>query len=287
VRRLTIATGAVGGVYDVYGRAIVRAVNAYLPGLRATARSTRGSVENLKLLARGDADVAFARADSARDAMGNGVQVVALGRLYDAYLQIIVRKDSAIHRIAQLARCGRARCRVEIGPSGSGTRLVATRVLSAGSLDGKVVTHDRRDIAAAAGALAAGETDAIFWAGGLPTPVVSALAQRVAVRLVDLGQVAVKLHRLYPDIYTQTRLPRNTYGASTSASTVSISNELAVRTDLPDDIAYALTAMLFAHRTELARAHAEARYLNPTTAIDTFPLRLHPGAERYYREAGA
>jgi TRAP transporter TAXI family solute receptor len=284
-RTLTIATGTSGGVYDVYGRAIARAVTAYLPDLQASATSTHGSVENLKLLSSGRADVAFARSDSASAAARGGARIVALARLYDAYLQVIVRKDSAIRSIGQLSRCGRSRCRVEIGPAGSGTQLVAERVLSAAGLDGMVITQDGRDIAAAAAALESGKADAIFWAGGLPTPTISALATRVDVRFVDLGQVVAKLHRAYPDVYTQARLPRHTYGASTSASTVSVSNDLAVRADLPDDIAYALTAMLFRRRAELARAHPEARYLNVTTAIDTFPLRLHPGAERYYRDA--
>lgn len=280
---LTVVTGTSGGVYDVYGRAVVRAINRYLPDLRATARSTHGSIENVTLLKRGVAAVGFVRSDSAKPPAEQGAPIVALARLYDAYLQVIVRKDSGLRAIGQLSDCGRRRCRVEVGPAMSGTRLLAERVLATAALNGRVVEHDRRDIAAAAAALEASQADAIFWAGGLPTPAISDLAGRVAVRFLDLGQVAVQLHKRYPDVYTQTRLPRDTYGASPSASTVSVSNSLAVRTDLPVGVARALTAMLFAHRAELARAHPEAQYLNPTTAIDTFPLGLHPGAERYYR----
>jgi uncharacterized protein len=49
------------------------------------------------------------------------------------------------------------------------------------------------------------------------------------------------------------------------------------------DLAYAIIETLFAERDLLAAAHPEGRRLDRGSAINTYPLPLHPGAERYYR----
>ena len=59
-------------------------------------------------------------------------------------------------------------------------------------------------------------------------------------------------------------------------------NLLVVRADLPDEVAFRLTGLLFAHRTELERAHQEAKRLNESSAVFVSPLQLHPGAKRWY-----
>ena len=62
-------------------------------------------------------------------------------------------------------------------------------------------------------------------------------------------------------------------------------NLLVVRQDLPEETAFRLTRLLFEHQGEFEDAHEEARRLNLRKAIATYPLDLHPGAERYYRQA--
>ncbi|MCX7839878.1 MAG: hypothetical protein N2559_10570, partial [Anaerolineae bacterium] len=60
-RRLSVGTGAVGGVFYVYGGGIASVLSKNVPGLQVTAESTAGSVDNLKLLnaKRGDLALAF------------------------------------------------------------------------------------------------------------------------------------------------------------------------------------------------------------------------------------
>lgn len=300
-RDLTIAGGNRGGVYFQYGRGIKRAVDAHLSRLRGRVLETSGSVENLRHLRDGAADVAFTRADSALDELGTDpsagrVPIVALAKLYDSYVQVVVLADSRIARLADLRRRCDGRCRVAVGPAGSGTRLVAERLLTAAGLSGAgAIRRDRRlDIDEAMGALAGGRVDAVVWAGGLPTPAIEQLNERTDVRLVDLGSVAGQLRRERPDVYTRTRIPDSVYRSGHAADTaipgsvgtVSVANYLAVRADLPQEIAFRLTALLFEHRRELvSHGHEEAQYLDRRTATDVYPLELHPGAVRYYREA--
>ncbi|MEA2243666.1 MAG: uncharacterized protein QOD24_3222, partial [Solirubrobacteraceae bacterium] len=105
---LRIATGVPGGVYNVYGAALADLVNKYLSPWRATTIGTDGSVENMRLLDDGSANVAFSAADVVGPALhGHGpfpdpIPIVALARLYDDYMQIVARADSKLRTIADL-----------------------------------------------------------------------------------------------------------------------------------------------------------------------------------------
>ena len=285
-QELEIATGNRSGVYDLYGKGLARAIERHVPDLTATTRRTDGSVANLRLLASGDADVAFSLADTAADAhTGRGrfrrpVAVRALARLYDNYVQVIVRDNSDVQTLPELA--GR---RVSLGAPGSGTAVIAERVLAVSGLENARSPRRRHlDVEQSAMALAAGEIDAFFWSGGLPTAAITDLLGKVSIRLLELRGVAAKLRDRYrhSDVYTQSRVPPGIYDLPEAVTTVSVPNLLVVREDLPEETAYRLTRLLFEHREELGAAHDEARKLNERGAFATYPVPTHPGAQRWY-----
>lgn len=281
--QLRIATGLPGGVYRVYGTALAIAVNDHVPRLRAKALTTEGSVENLQLLDRRGAEIAFTLADTAQPALhGTGpfshpVKIAALARLYDDYVQVIARKESQFN-ITELA--GKT---VSIGAPGSGTALTAKRILKLLNLRGPRGPHIKQlTLKASADALAAGRIDAFFWSGGLPTQTIDTLTDTVPIRLIELP--AGVAARLDPDLYTETRVPRYVYDLERAVRTVAAANLLVVRQDMPDEKAFRITRLVFEHQDELERKHAEARRLSRDSAIDTYPLDLHPGAVRWYQQ---
>ncbi len=286
-QRLRIASGTPGGVYAAYGQGLAKAITAHVPRLTATAQPSDGSVENLRRLAAGRTDLAFSLADSAADAAGGRgrfsrrVPLRALGRLYDNYVQIIVRDDSPIRAVADLARRP-----VSIGAPGSGTALIAERLLTLSGLDGaRGPRRARLDIAASARALAARSIDAFFWSGGLPTEAIVDLQRGEAIRLLDLRGLARKLRERHSDVYTESVVPRRVYGLRSAVTTVTVPNLLVVLRDMPDEMAYRLTRMLFAGHGELTKSHPEAGRLDARSGYATQRVRLHPGAERWYRES--
>ena len=68
--QLSIATGGTGGVYYPMGGGLAEIINAHVDGYSATAEVTGASVENMGLIATGDADIAFALADTVQQAFG-------------------------------------------------------------------------------------------------------------------------------------------------------------------------------------------------------------------------
>lgn len=281
--RLVIATGGQGAVYYAYGQGLARVARADLPGAEPQVRETAASVENLRLVADGTADVAFTLADSAalayagRPPFARREPVVALARLYENYTHLVVPAGSGIRSLRDLR--GRV---VSIGAAGSGTELIATRLLTAAATR----VHARRLMAAdSAAAMKDGRVDAFFFSGGLPTGSIAELARAMPIRLIDLGDYAERLGERYKAFYEERSIPASTYGLKGPVRTIGVPNYLVVNRAMPADRAYALTRMLFERKGALAGAHPEALHLNLRAAISTNPLPLHPGAARYYRAA--
>jgi TRAP transporter TAXI family solute receptor len=269
---LTIAAGTPGDVYHALGQALAGAARG------TKVRQTGGSLDNLRLVAEGGADAGFATVDTVTMAV-HGDQpfraarpLVALARLYDDYLQLVVPADSTVDRIADLA--GRT---VSTGPAGSGNAVVAARVLGP---DVKTVHLSPAD---SAEALRTGKIDAFVVTGGLPVPAVQRLSERRPIRLLSLRTEIADLQSQYGEQYQARTIPARTYGMRTEVETLGVANVLFVRPDLPDDIAYRLTKLLFDAKADLVRAHAEARRLDRRQAPATFPVPLHPAASHYYK----
>ena len=281
---LVIATGEPSGVYYRYGQGLAAALAEALPGADVRAVSSSGSVDNLQRLASGRAQVAFSLADSAVEALpdgtggGDAVGLRALARLYTNSLHVVVPESSPAERVADLGGL-----RVSVGAAGSGTELTATRVLQvAGVRPGAV---ERLGVQESAAALSAGRLDAFFWSGGLPTEGVEELVDRTPVRLLATNDLLTGMRGRFGEYVVEQTIPPSVYGTAGEVSTIGVPNLLLVRADMPDALAEALTAALFAHQRALVAAHPEARYLDPRAAITTTPVPLHPGAARYYRSA--
>jgi TRAP transporter TAXI family solute receptor len=293
--RLSIATGGTGGVYYPYGGAIARVITAYLPGVEATAEVTAASVDNLKLVRDHKSDIGFTLADTLDDAVaGRGafarrgpVPARVLAVLYDNYTHLVASGPSRAGRIADLA--GK---HVSIGAAGSGTELIATRMLRAAGLEaGRDVTAVSLGVSQSVDALKDGKIDAFFWSGGIPTASVLDLASTAgtAWRLVPNDDVLEALQRTYgAALYSRLIVPRATYpGLSADVAVVGVANLLVVHQDMPEQLAYDITRLLFEHQPELVAVHAEAARLKPASETTVSPASFHPGAIRFYRERGA
>ncbi len=292
--RLSIATGGTGGVYYPYGGAIARIITANLPGVEATAEVTAASVDNLKLIRDRKSDIAFSLADTLDDAIaGRGafarkgpVPARVIASLYDNYTHLVATGSSGVVRVADLA--GK---HVSMGAAGSGTELVATRLLRAAGLDpGRDLIPVSLGVSQSVDALKDGKIDAFFWSGGIPTASVLDLAStpRMTWRLVPNDDVLDVLQKTYgASLYSRVIVPRDTYaGLPADIAVVGVSNLLVVHQDMPEQLAYDITRLLFEHQPELVAVHAEAARLRLATESTASPAPFHPGAIRYYRERG-
>ena len=276
--RLRIAAGNDRGVYYQLAQPLAGAWAAGLAIERPEIQQTRGSPDNLARLRAGTADVAFSAADVATDPSGEP-NLAALARIYDDYLHVVVRADSPVRSLADLR--GR---RVAIGSPESGVAVIAQLLLNASGLgDPGSMTVRYLGLDESLGALERQEIDAFFWSGGLPTNSISTLANRIPLRLIDVGEAMPEMRRVNP-VYRTATIPGSTYPQSGGpVTTLVVPNFLVVPTTMSDDVAEALTRGLFDARPELAKANTAALSIDLRPAIETAPMALHPGALRYYR----
>ncbi len=292
--RLSIATGGTGGVYYPYGGAIARVITDHLPDVEATAEVTAASVDNLKLIRDHKSDIAFTLADTLDDAVaGRGafarkgpVPARVLAVLYDNYTHLVATGSSGVARVADLAGT-----HVSIGAAGGGTELIATRMLRAAGLDpAKDIRPVSLGVAQSVDALKDGKIDAFFWSGGVPTASILDLASTRAVswRLVPNDEALGPLQTAFgPSFYSRLVVPRSAYpGLPDDVAVVGVANLLAVHADMPDQLAYDITRLLFEHQADLVAVHREAALLKPAAPSTPSPAPFHPGAIRYYRERG-
>lgn len=283
--RLRIATGNRGAVFDRYGAALAREARVVMPDVDATEVLSRGSVDNARLLVRGRADVGFCLGDTARLAFDGEAPfdrpagLVAVGRLYDSFLQVVVPRDSPVRTMQDLD--GR---RVAAGQVGSGTRLVVERCLSAAGLDADAVAVDDLSLADSVTALESGRVDALAFVSGFPVPALVELGRRRALRAVDLGElVGVLAARPGGEEYVAGPLPAAPYRLPEAVQTVSVKTYLLARPTLADDVVGGFASVVFDRQDALARRVPDVRQPTLAAAMFTQPIPLHPGAEEFLR----
>lgn len=288
---LSIGSGNTGGVYYPLGGGLAQVLSKQVPGWQATAEVTGGSIDNLKLVGTGKADIGFSMADAAWDAYagndkfaGRKLPLRTLMVLYPNRMHVVTTEATGIVAMKDLA--GR---RVSVGSPGSATELMAVRVLEAYGLADSV-KRERLSVNESVNAMKDGKIDAFFWAGGVPTAAVTDLAATpgVKIRLLDHADAVDAMNKRYGPLYSRNVIPKSVYAGMAGDSTnATVWNVLVVNASMPDDVAYTIVKTVFERKPELVAVHKEFA----TLALDwqtngAAALPFHPGAHRYFAEKG-
>jgi TRAP transporter TAXI family solute receptor len=284
--RLSIATGGTGGVYYVYGGALADQITQNIEGVEATAETTSASVDNMNLIATEDSDIAFTLADTAADAVEGRedfreqVPAQALAQLYTNYTQIVTTAGTGIRSVEDLR--GR---QVSVGSPGSGTEVIALRVLDEAGIDpDSDIGREQLGVDESVDAVRDGTLDAFFWSGGLPTGAVTDLATTDRIVLLPTVEYLDALQARYGEVYQETTVPAGTYeGLEQDVAVIGVPNYLVVNESMDEELAYDITRLLFDQQDALAQAHPEAGNLDINEAPQVPPLELHPGARQIGR----
>ena len=287
--RLSIATGGTGGVYYVYGGALADQITQNVEGVEATAESTAASVDNMFLIENGGSDLAFVSADTAADGVAGvedfeePIPAQVLAQLYISPIQVVALDGSGIRSIEDLA--GRT---VSVGAPNSATEVSAERILTLAGVDPEAgIEREQLGVDESVDAIRDGTIDAFFWGGGVPTGAITDLASTDSIRLLPTGQYVDDIRRDYSEVYTESTIPAGSYeGFNEEVGTIAVPNFLLSNESLDEELAYQVTRVLFEQQEDLAQAHPEAEKLELQSAQQVAPLELHPGARRYYEEAG-
>ncbi len=283
-------------------------------GLVAIAQASQGSIQNVLAVAGGQTESGLVQSDIAYWAYvgstvaprncGKGLGEVARGTpgmtllaaggrrqdlraiagLYPEDVHIVVRRDSSITELSDLK--GK---RVALGEPESGTLADAIVVLEAAGLSECDLDAQYLRLAEASAALIEGRIDAFFMVAGYPVPAITDVAAAVPTRLLPLRRDIVDgLAAQYP-FFKADVIPGGSYpGVAEDTPTIGTTALWVTRADMGDDLIYAITKSLWSDGTKrlLEGAHPVGRRIRLASALDGVAIPLHPGAARFYREAG-
>ena len=288
--QLSIATGGTSGVYYPLGGGFAQVIRKYVPGHDATVQETNASVDNMQLIANGGADLALVLGDTAADAVegrgpfeGAAVEACTLGRLYDNFTQVVTSSGTGITTIEGLR--GK---RVSLGATGSGTEVIALRILEAAGIDPDAdIQRQQLAVDETVNALRDGTVDAGFWSGGLPTGGLTEYATTGDLVLIPTADYTDQMVETHGPFYVATDIPAGTYeGQDEAVPTIVVPNVLVAPASMPQELQQQITAAIFDHKEELVAVHAAAEALDATTAGEVEFMDVCPGAQAYFDAGG-
>ena len=288
---LSIATGGTGGVYYPMGGGLAEIINKNVEGYSASAEVTGASVENMGLVATGDADLAIGLADTVAQAQtgtgrfdGQQLEMIrGVASLYANMVQIVTLEGSGINSLADLK--GK---RVSIGAPGSGTEVNAAQILEANGITYDDIEEQRLNFNKTADALANGDIDAGFWSVGAPTSSILNLATSQKIKMIPLSEDEIAAARKANPIFASTKLPGGIYnGVDSEVAVVGVPNVLVASSAMDEELVYKITKAMFEHIADLRAVHPAANQTTVEFTLNATPIPLHPGAIRYYEETGA
>jgi uncharacterized protein len=321
-RFFRIGTAATTGTYFVIGAEIANAISkppgsrdcahggsCGVDGLVAVAQATEGSIANALAVGSGQLEGALIQSNVAHwaytgrspqlkpcrggAASANGSAMLvragaigdlrAVAALYVEQLHLVARADGKIRGLRDLRNQ-----RVALGEPDSGSLIDARLVLHAANLSECRVKAQNPRLSEAASLLEHGALDAFFVTGGSPVPAVSDVAAMVPLRLIPVtGAVRDRLTREFA--FVPAVIPAGTYpGVAGVTQTVGTTALFVVGAKLPDSLVYGITRALWqdATRRILDNGHPVGKRIRFDDALRGVSIPLHPGAARYYREAG-
>ena len=142
---------------------------------------------------------------------------------------------------------------------------------------------------ALASAMQDGKADLIGTPAGVPVGAVTKLfsARSGDVTLLGFTEEQAKRADGGMELWTPYLIPAGTYpGQDKDVTTIAQPNFLAVRADVPEDDVYRITKTIYENLGFLQAIHKATNAMALEKAIAGLPMPLHPGAARYFTEAG-
>nr|VFK11154.1 MAG: hypothetical protein BECKLPF1236A_GA0070988_100502 [Candidatus Kentron sp. LPFa]VFK27532.1 MAG: hypothetical protein BECKLPF1236C_GA0070990_100482 [Candidatus Kentron sp. LPFa] len=291
-QRIVFAGGPAGGTFQV----VANAMQTYGPvkksELKVRAQSSAGSIENLRKVNSGKAQLGVVY--SGHIYLGkNGMlknderkyqDVLAVSYLYGAPAQMVIRADSGIESAKDLIDK-----KIGVGNAGSGAfancELFFTHLGIWDKIERNAMGYND-----AASAFGNNQLDAFWLFTAFPSGAVIMAAQTNDIALIDLNKDAEEsgFYKKYP-YFTRIFVPEGTYkGVDTKTPSFQDSALWVANAEVSEDVVYKLLSLIY---TEEGLAHMRKQKktfkdMRIETGVNGIVTKLHPGAEKFWKEKG-
>lgn len=295
---VTIGTAGVTGVYYPAGGAICRLVNRQrgkLHNIHCGVESTGGSIYNLNAIRQGELDLGVAQSDWQYHAylgtalfeyngMGPDEDLRSVFSLHSEPFTIVARKDSGIQSLDDLL--GK---RVSIGNPGSGMRATMEILMQAKGwqMDDFKRVYELKATEQGQ-ALCDNNIDAMIYAAGHPNGAIQEVTSTCDAQIIPVeGEAVDRLVEEFP-FYAYANIPGDMYaGNPTDIPTFGVKATFVSSAKVDPELVYTVVKAVFENIDGFKALHPVFSTLDPAHMVeDGNTAPLHPGAERYFREAG-
>lgn len=286
---LTIGTADSTGTMYPVGAAVASVINDNVPGFKINVETSKGSPANCMNIQAGEVQLATIAGDTAFQAVnGEGKfegqacgDLRAICAVYSSLSNWIALKDSGLTMVHDLDGKN-----VAVGPEASTTEIAGLAGLEACGVEPS--TKVNLGLGDGADEVGDGVRDASHGFAGIPIGGQLSVAQ--TKDCVFLGYTDEELDNVIAanPSYYKTVIPAGTYpGQDEDVPTFGVKCLIVVNASLPDETAYAFAEALSTHVSDLVAGHASMSAMeDPDFICNDMPIELHPGAKKYFEEAG-
>ena len=289
-RFFRIGTGGTGGTYYPVGGLIANAISG--PTLNLSAVATNGSVANVNQIVGGSLESGFSQADVATWAYtATGIyegkpkveELRGIANLYPESVHIVVKKGLNIKSVSDLK--GK---RVSLDEPGSGTLVNAKAILAAFGVTERDIKPEYLKPQQSAEKLKDGAVDAFFSTTGYPQGAIAELAATTGIELAAIdGAGRDKILAQYK-FFAADKIPDGAYKDVKGVDTIAVGAQWVTSAKQDAGLVYEVVKALWSDKTRAAldAGHAKGKVIRRETALAGVGIPLHPGAEKFYKEAG-
>jgi len=287
---ISLGTATGGGAFVPVGNAIANTVQANKGDLNwvVASKGTNGTQENIRKLESGDLQFAMANAaisyfaHRGEGAWGKPFDVRAVATIAPNVGVFVTTKSSGIKTIADLK--GK---RVVLGPAGAGFDYFLKPLLEAHGVSYADLTVLNGSYFRAGDMISDGQADAAFMGGAIPIPAVTQLCSSQDIVFVQMEPGIAEKLKQYPFYFPVTVKAEKYSDLDADLEAINVGNmQLLSHSNVSEDIVYELTKKVYENRAKIAEQHPAGKALGPKNIVRDTGTPFHPGAIKFYKEAG-
>ena len=283
-QEIRLGTAALGGAYYPLGQGLSRLVTQHLDGVSMVPIVTRGAVENPRLIARGDIELALTNADLAYFAYdgqrpyGEPLNILAAGALHPSVLHLISRADGEISTFQQLE--GK---RIALGAAGGPTVSLARLLLEAHGMSLDDVVPSFLSYSDGFSQLGDGNIDAAFALAGYPAAGVLQTRATPDLSFIQIDSEIMAQFIIENPYYYLVDMPKEVYDTNMGSTLLAVPNILIVSGNADADFVFDIVGSIYGNLQQLQQTNAIAQQID-LSQIEHLPIPLHPGASQYFMQ---
>lgn len=284
--QLTLRSGVAGGTWFPIGASIIEILSQ--DDVRGNAEPG-GAASNLVAVNRGQIELGFTMgilpklAQQGTTPFDSKIESVrGLAVMFPNFAHVMVRKGNGVDSISDLAGKEFAS-----QPVGTGTQLVFVDMLETYGLSEEDLTLTRGGQSHGADQVRDRQAVGLTATTAAPGGTLIELASSHNMAFLGIDDEHFEAMRKLNPGYVRTTLPAGTYpGQDEDVAGVGTDTILVVSEAMPEEHVYWITKVLVENIEKLNKVHSAMRNLTPEGMAKVQGLELHPGARRYYEEAG-